>query len=68
MTVGEVQEIPAADIASKLEAYAELAQLGDQLIPLILLNEEFPRGRHTSPAGTRTSSTSAGRSKPTPSG
>ncbi len=41
-TVGEVQDLPATDVAAISAAYAELAKLGDQLIPVILLNEEYP--------------------------
>lgn len=41
-TVGDVQDLPATDVAAISTAYAELAKLGDQLIPVILLNEDYP--------------------------
>jgi hypothetical protein len=41
ITVGEVQDIPASILAERPE-YAELAKLGDQKIPTVLLNEEYP--------------------------
>lgn len=41
-TVGEVEEIRAADLASSVSGYEELASLGDTEIPTISLNEEYP--------------------------
>jgi hypothetical protein len=41
ITVGEVQDVPASILAERPE-YAELVKLGDQKIPTVLLNEEYP--------------------------
>ncbi|EUA58952.1 hypothetical protein I550_2097 [Mycobacterium intracellulare 1956] len=41
ITVGEIQEVPASILAERPE-YADLAKLGDQAIPTVLLNEEYP--------------------------
>ena len=42
LTVGEVEQIPAAVLAEAEPEYAELASLGDVKIPTIVLNEEYP--------------------------
>lgn len=42
MTVGEVVQIAAADVAELRSEYADLAALGQQQIPVVMLNEEFP--------------------------
>jgi len=42
ITVGEVDQIPASVLAQAQTDYAELASLGDQKIPTIVLNEEYP--------------------------
>lgn len=42
ITVGEVDQIPASVLAEAQSDYAELASLGDQKIPTIVLNEEYP--------------------------
>ena len=42
VTVGEVQHIPAALLASAEPEYAGLATLGDVKIPTIVLNEDYP--------------------------
>jgi hypothetical protein len=41
ITVGEIQEVPALILAERPE-YAALAKLGEQTIPTVLLNEEYP--------------------------
>ncbi|MEU0333285.1 hypothetical protein [Streptomyces sp. NPDC006193] len=42
VTVGSVEEVPASILADQQADYAELRALGDQLIPTILLNQEYP--------------------------
>jgi hypothetical protein len=42
MTVGEVEQIPAADLAEAVDEYKELASLGRIGIPTISLNQEYP--------------------------
>ncbi len=41
-TVGEVLDTPAHVLAATRPEYAELAVLGDTLIPTVVLNEEYP--------------------------
>ncbi len=41
-TVGAVEDVPACVLAEKQAEYAELAALGDQPIPTVLLNEDYP--------------------------
>jgi hypothetical protein len=41
ITVGSIEQVPAAILAERPE-YADLAKLGDQKIPTVLLNDEYP--------------------------
>ena len=40
-TVGAIQDVPAQVLAEMQTDYAELAALGDQLIPTILINQDY---------------------------
>ncbi|WP_432127564.1 hypothetical protein [Streptomyces sp. bgisy082] len=42
VTVGSIENIPASILAEQQADYAELRALGDQLIPTVLLNQEYP--------------------------
>ncbi|MEU0407211.1 hypothetical protein ABZ307_05185 [Streptomyces griseorubiginosus] len=42
VTVGAVEDVPASILADQLSDYAELRALGDQPIPTVLLNQEYP--------------------------
>jgi hypothetical protein len=46
VTVGDVEDVAAADLAATLDDYADLASLGDTPIPTIQLNEEYPPFKH----------------------
>lgn len=41
-TVGEVMAVAASDLAASDSEYSELASLGDQPVPTIVLNEHYP--------------------------
>ncbi|RSN37165.1 hypothetical protein DMC61_03650 [Amycolatopsis sp. WAC 04169] len=41
ITVGEVIDIKASDLANEIEDYKDLAVLGDTTIPTVLLNEDY---------------------------
>lgn len=45
-TVGEVEDVAAADLAATVDEYKDLADLGDTPIPTISLNEEYPPYKH----------------------
>ncbi|WP_354642922.1 hypothetical protein [Kitasatospora camelliae] len=42
ITVGSVEDVPASILAEQQSDYAELRALGEQPIPTILLNQEYP--------------------------
>ncbi|MEV6226545.1 hypothetical protein AB0L88_01480 [Saccharopolyspora shandongensis] len=42
VTVGSIEDVPASILADQQSDYAELRALGDQLIPTVLLNQEYP--------------------------
>ncbi|GCB49029.1 hypothetical protein [Streptomyces sp. NL15-2K] len=42
VTVGAVEDVPASILAEQQSDYAELRALGGQLIPTVLLNQEYP--------------------------
>ncbi|WP_159001040.1 hypothetical protein [Streptomyces sp. SBT349] len=42
VTVGSVEDVPASILANQQSDYAELRALGEQLIPTVLLNQEYP--------------------------